>query len=302
MNASRVTLWAALMVTTSACQISIQGQDPNAPTNTQPAPQNSGTSTTTTTTTPAQTNSEPVNQSALAAHQAGQVSNAGAGTTPSNNYGVNPNGASAGPSTSGAGNPGPTGPAVTGSANGNAPNNVPVTPLPTTGMNFATIFGNPVPVAGAWYGDVYFPDVATTKLVGASLTKPVVRLFTSSLNVAPQPFSGFSNFGGRKNNFVIVYQGNVEVTNEADYDVRVVSADGAKVSFDGMLIVDNDGEHEPSSKTQPVHLVKATHQIKIEYFHNKSKQVALQVYIRPRGAKTEYLLTSGAWQPLPLAK
>ncbi len=157
-------------------------------------------------------------------------------------------------------------------------------------------FGSTASSGGLWAGDVYFPDTATTKFPDVPKSAPALRLFTNSLNIGPNSgFAGFTGAGGRKNNFLAVYNGPIVVNREVEYEVRLVSADGAKLYIDEMLIIDNDGEHEPVSKTQLVRLVKATHSMRVEYFHAKSQQVALQLYIRPTLSKSEYLLTATAW-------
>ncbi len=168
-------------------------------------------------------------------------------------------------------------------------------PSNPTGLNFSTPFGGPNSSSGAWTGDVYYPAMATTKLQGAAIGKGVVRLYTNELNIAPQAFTGFVNYGSRKDNFVIIYNGKVTVQEEADYEVRVVSADGSRLYWDEMLVVDNDGQHEAASKSQLVHLVKAVHTIRLEYFHNRAAKIALQLYIRSKNSRSEYLLTPGAW-------
>jgi hypothetical protein len=106
-------------------------------------------------------------------------------------------------------------------------------------------------------------------------------LFAKELNVAATPMvGGFPGIDAARNqDFAIRWEAPLVVENEADYTLRIVSDDGAVVSIDGMTIVDNDGAHGLAEKSGPVHLVKGTHAIAVDYFQ-ATGPVALQLFCK----------------------
>ena len=114
--------------------------------------------------------------------------------------------------------------------------------------------------------------------------QPNGLIFAKEINVSSGAPSGFPGVdANKKENFAIRYEAPLVVETEADYDFRIVSDDGAILQIDGMAIVDNDGvKNAPAEKTGPVHLVKGTHRITVDYFQAKGN-VALQVFCKKKG-------------------
>lgn len=146
----------------------------------------------------------------------------------------------------------------------------------------ATPFGGPDGNDTSFVGLIYFTNPGATTLPAFDSLKPTGALFVNTLNVAPNTtFSGFPGVDNRANDFAIRYEAPLIVAAEGDYTLRVVSDDGAKLYIDDMLILDNDGVKTAAvEKTGPVHLVAATHSIRIDYFHTTGT-VGLQVYVKP---------------------
>ena len=97
------------------------------------------------------------------------------------------------------------------------------------------------------------------------------------------PLSMRSRCSARRNqDFAIRWEAPLVVDNEADYTFRILSDDGAIVNIDGTLIVDNDGAHGPAEKSGPVHLVKGTHGISVDYMQTTGT-VALQLFCKKAG-------------------
>jgi hypothetical protein len=152
----------------------------------------------------------------------------------------------------------------------------PGTPPILTGAN---AFGSGTADPTGWTGALFVMPAGTTKLPDLTGT-PAGILFSQQLNVASQAMTG--GFAGidpnRNTDFAIRYEAPLVVDNEADYTFRVVADDGAKLSIDGLLIVDDDGARATSAeKSGPVHLVKGTHQITVDYLQTTGN-VALQVF------------------------
>lgn len=149
----------------------------------------------------------------------------------------------------------------------------------------ATPFGGPDGNDTSYVGLLYFTNPGATSLPAFESMKPTGALFVNTLNVAPNTtFAGFPGVDNRANDFAIRYEAPLTVATEGDYELRMVSDDGAKLYIDDMLILDNDGvKTAAAEKAGPVHLVAATHTIKIDYFHTTGP-VALQVYVKPPGS------------------
>jgi len=168
---------------------------------------------------------------------------------------------------------------------GTAP--APATPPPATGIPVLTgtnVFGTGTPDAAGWKGSFFNLNTGTTKLPTLANVQPNGILFAKELNVPAKAMAG--GFPGidpsRNQDFAIRWEAPLVVENEADYTFRVLSDDGAIVSIDGTVIVDNDGVHGPTEKSGPVHLVKGTHAIAVDYFQAVGP-VALQLFCKKAG-------------------
>lgn len=161
------------------------------------------------------------------------------------------------------------------------------TPTPSGGtptINKSIDFGTPDAKPGSLTGTVYFIPENTAKFPDVSKLTPVAKLYTTELNIPARRFdAGFPGVNDRNEWFAIRYEGNLEVSTEADYEFRLVSDDGALFYIDNTLIIDNDGIHPPSEKRQAVHLTKATHSMRVDYFQGPRYDIALQLYVTPAG-------------------
>ena len=172
------------------------------------------------------------------------------------------------------------------------PGTTPVTPAPTTPtgipvMTGTNVFGTGTLDPAGWKGSFYNINPNTTKLPTLANVQPNGVLFAKELNVPTKAMSGgFPGIDANRNlDFAIRWEAPLVVDTESDYTFRIVSDDGAIVSIDGTSIVDNDGAHGTTEKTGPVHLVKGTHAIAVDYFQ-ATGPVALQLYCK-KAAGTE---------------
>lgn len=163
----------------------------------------------------------------------------------------------------------------------------PATPPPAgipllTGTN---LFGTGTPDPTGWKGSFFVIPAGTTKLPALATMTPTGILFAKDLNVPAKAMSGgFPGIDAARNeNFGIRWEAPLIVENEADYTFRLVSDDGAIVSIDNTVIVDNDGLKTAAvEKSGPVHLVKGTHAVTVDYFQ-ATGSIALQLFCKKAG-------------------
>lgn len=183
--------------------------------------------------------------------------------------------------------PRPTPPTVPPAAP-TTPTPTPTNPTPGATITANTPFGSATPDPTGWKGSVYLLASAPAKMPDLGTLTPQGAVFVKDLNIADRAFTeGFPGIDPRTTNFAIRYEAPLVVENEADYDFRIVSDDGAIVKIDGTPIVDNDGVHTVKEAKGPVHLVKGTHLITVDYFQ-AAGNVALQLYCK-RPSMTEQI-------------
>jgi hypothetical protein len=180
--------------------------------------------------------------------------------------------------TADAGAPSTTEPAPT------APGTTPTTPPGIPTLQGQNAFGSGTGDATSFKGMVFWIPEGSAKLPPVESRTPAGVLYASKLDVSSRAFTeGFPGIDAqRTENFAIRYEAPLVVENAGDYELRVVSDDGAKVLIGGTVIVDNDSAHDPKGKTGPVHLVQGTHLLTVDYFQSKGK-VALQLYCKKAG-------------------
>jgi hypothetical protein len=157
------------------------------------------------------------------------------------------------------------------------PSNPP--PAGSTIMTGTNLFGSGTPDPNGWKGSYFQIPAGTSKMPAYASMTPNGFLFASSLNVSQKQMSG--GFPGidpsRNENFGIRWEAPLVVDTESDYMFRLVSDDGSQVFIDDTLIVDNDGVHTTKEVSGPVHLVKGTHAIRVDYYQITG-EVSLQLY------------------------
>lgn len=183
-------------------------------------------------------------------------------------------------------------PGVTPSATpSTSPSTVPTVPNPLDNiptMTGTNAFGTGEVDPNGFAGSLYSIPAGTTKLPDLGTLTTTGTLFASTLNTTPRAMSGgFPGIDANKNeHFAIRWEAALVVDNEADYTFRVSSDDGSKVSIDGLLIVDNDGgSNTVAEKSGPVHLIKGTHMLQVDYLQTTGN-VALQLFCK-RGSEAE---------------
>jgi hypothetical protein len=146
------------------------------------------------------------------------------------------------------------------------------------------VFGQGTPDASGWKGSFFVIPAGTQKLPALATMQPNGVLFAKELNIPVKPMTGgFPGIDANKNeDFAIRWEAPLVVDNEADYTFRILSDDGANVLIDNTLIVENDGVHGAREKSGPVHLVKGTHVVTVDYFQ-AGGPVTLQLFCKKAG-------------------
>ena len=100
----------------------------------------------------------------------------------------------------------------------------------------------------------------------------------------PQDFrDGFPGITKRFEWFAIDYTGRFWIENPGDYAFLLTSDDGATLSIDDALVIDNDGQHPPQDANGKITLTRGVHRIRVAYFQGPRFEVALVLKVAPPG-------------------
>ena len=72
-----------------------------------------------------------------------------------------------------------------------------------------------------------------------------------------------ADFANNRDNFGLVSEGYLLIEKENSYNFRIWSDDGSRVSLNGKVILDNDGNHGTDYKEAAVTLTKGLHPLSI---------------------------------------
>jgi azurin len=91
-----------------------------------------------------------------------------------------------------------------------------------------------------------------------------------------------------KNNYGLVFEGELQVPQDAQYSFKLSSDDGSRLLVNGKTLIDNDGIHADKTKDGKVKLTKGKHALRVEYF-DKSGQTSLALSWNGGGIKNQAL-------------
>jgi len=72
----------------------------------------------------------------------------------------------------------------------------------------------------------------------------------------------------RKDHFALKYTGTIKIQRAGTYTFYTTSDDGSQLLINDTLVVDNDGDHGPMTKSGTIYLNKGQHPLTITYFEN----------------------------------
>jgi hypothetical protein len=148
-------------------------------------------------------------------------------------------------------------------------------------------FGSIVPAPDSFCGDIYEIPGDTSRLPDFRELDPIASIYTDSLAVPNQIFSGTPGIPGvtpRVAWFGIDYYGTFWIRNPGDYEFMMTSDDGAILQIDDQHVIGIDGAHMALTRTGHVALDAGVHNIHVPYFQGPPDAVALQLWVKPPGA------------------
>lgn len=143
-----------------------------------------------------------------------------------------------------------------------------------------TIYNLVLPKVDARKTNTGIPKVNYTPEI--EQTTPIGYVYTQSLNISERdlnvPFPGVPE---GKNKFAIIYTGNFEVKDAAEYQFGLKSDDGSRLWIDDKEVIDNDGIHQFNvPKTGNIVLSKGIHSIKVWYFQGLPMRMGLLLVMK----------------------
>jgi hypothetical protein len=149
------------------------------------------------------------------------------------------------------------------------------------------VFGYDRPVLGCLEGQVYFIPADSTALPAdySGLDSSAV-LYACEWDIPTRAWeAGFPDLPDRFEWFAIRYSGAFHVAAAGTYRFRLSSDDGAKLTIDGQVVVDNDGVHPPREGSGEIDLTEGDHTIVLEYFQGPRYHINLQLFVTPPGGE-----------------
>ncbi|MEM1323233.1 MAG: family 16 glycoside hydrolase [Bacteroidota bacterium] len=128
--------------------------------------------------------------------------------------------------------------------------------------------------------DDMFPGVVTKVYLSK---RPLAKLADVRTNIRPV-FAGVmprihaqsADLKGLESNFAIMFNGYLNIKEAGNYQFRLRSDDGSRLSIGDQVVVDHDGLHGADAKDGSIALDEGYHKIKVEYFQGMGgKSVSL---------------------------
>jgi hypothetical protein len=120
---------------------------------------------------------------------------------------------------------------------------------------------------------------------------PMAIFYTNTFDVLErQQGAGFPGITDRSSWFMIEYTGAFSVGKDGTYEFRLHSDDGSYLFIDGVMVIENDGKHQPTSRSGSIPLRTGLHQLRLLYAQTTDR-MALQLFVRVPGTTFEKLFT-----------
>ena len=145
-------------------------------------------------------------------------------------------------------------------------------------------FGTTVVRPSGLHGEVYHISDHATQLPRFDKLKSCGSIYIDSLNIPARAFTeGFPGVTKRTEWFAIDYTGRFWIEKPGPYGFSLTSDDGSKLYLDGRVVIDNDGIHPPTEKTETVTLKGGIHLIRVSYFQGPRYNIALVLRVAELG-------------------
>lgn len=138
------------------------------------------------------------------------------------------------------------------------------------------------------------PGTKEIPTFGASLT-PVAALYSDKWDISPRKFT--EGFPGANDKLVewyaIRWEGKTNAKTAGVHTFKIKSKDGARLSIDGQMVVNNDGLHDKPTDSSGEKLLNAgEHTFVIEYFQGAKADIALQIWVTAPKQPAKILTTA----------
>jgi len=145
-------------------------------------------------------------------------------------------------------------------------------------------FGSVVPITHSFCGDVFELADRLPELPDFRGLDPIGSVYTLSLDVPNQTFSGTNGIPGvtsRTVDFGIDYHASFWVTTPGRYQFMMVSDDGARLQIDDRQVIDLDHLHIAEISQGAITLAAGRHSIHVPYYQGAPSAVALLLWVKP---------------------
>lgn len=146
---------------------------------------------------------------------------------------------------------------------------------------------------GSFYVNVYKLPGQVKTLPDYSAFRPQKTINTDRINLEPSKGdldpAGITENEGLGMRFVGMFL----VSGEGIFNWRVYAKDGVRLSIDDKTVIDNDGIHDPSSKTGYMHLSEGVHSIVLDSFNSAGAPVLRLLVTPPMGQEQIFSIKTG---------
>ena len=159
-------------------------------------------------------------------------------------------------------------------------------------------FGTTVVRPSGLHGEVYHISEHATQLPRFDKLKSCGSIYIDSLNIPARAFTeGFPGVTTRTEWFAIDYTGRFWIEKPGPYGFSLISDDGSKLYVDNRVVIDNDGVHPPTEKTETVTLKGGIHLIRVSYFQGPRYNIALVLRVAEPGEEWRIFSTEDFHPP-----
>ena len=139
--------------------------------------------------------------------------------------------------------------------------------------------------------DVYRLSNDTRSVTDMRWRKPIKRVCLANLDIAPRSFlEGFPGMGTTVEWFGLDIRFTVNVEEGGEWDLMLLSDDGAILSIDELEVINNDGIHGPIPVMVPVKLEKGLRNFRVRFFQGPRYGIALMLgWKKPGAADFDFL-------------
>lgn len=145
-------------------------------------------------------------------------------------------------------------------------------------------FGRTEPMQTGFEGNIFFIPEGSYRMPNLDRLSSLGKVYTPKIDVPPRKFTeGFPGMPNRVEWFALRYTASFYVNTNGTYKFRTVSDDGAVLTVDNRMVIDDGGSHPPQSAEGIIQLSRGRHQIRLDYYQGPRYDLAIQLFVTPPG-------------------